>query len=172
MTALSVGWDGEYDEYLTLTIHRASGKRQKVKKFDATLLDIEPDGTFYAFRASEIQVRRGDKKLATIPAKDMTTPMAVAPGGQRFAMRQGNDIVVIDRAGVEQWRKSVWGVGQLVFTKDGKHLAVRVSGGLAMLAAETGEREALECGWSFELSTTAPPSSPQAFAPVCEDPML
>jgi hypothetical protein len=172
MTAVSVGWDGEHDEYLTVTIHRARGKRQKIKKFDATLIDVEPDGTFYAHRANEIQVRRGDRKLATIPAKGVAAPIAVARGGERFAVRDGSDIVVIDRLGVEQWRKTVWGISQLLFTKDGKHLVVRAAGGLAMLAAETGEREALECGWSFALMATAPPSSPQAFAPVCEDPML
>ena len=100
------------------------------------------------------------------------TRRSVSRDGSSFAVRDGIDIVVLDRMGHETWRKPLWGVGHLAFTADGKHLAAVASGGLVMFAAETGEREAMECGWSFGLTTTAPVANTIAVAPVCEDPML
>jgi hypothetical protein len=41
-----------------------------------------------------------------------------------------------------------------------------------LLSAQTGERAAVECGWSFGVTTTPPVTNTLAFAPVCEDPTL
>lgn len=172
IAAITVGWDGNYDDYPTLTVHRENGTKKRVRPFKGSLLDIAPDGTTYTHDGAHIIIRRGDKQVDRIPAKGFTHPMAVSRDGSRFAVRDGIDVVVLDRAGRETWRKPVWGVGQIVFTADGKHLAAVVSGGLVLLAAETGEREAMECGWSFGLTETAPVANTIAAAPVCEDPML
>ena len=172
ITAITVGWDGDYDEHYTLSIYRAKGKKQRIKPLRAALIDIDATGTMYLTETDKIVVMRGTNKLATIAAKRVGSPVAVNADGSRFALRDGNDVVVIDREGAERWRTSLWGAAQLAFMKDGKHLAVRAMGGLVLLSAETDERAALECGWSFGVTTTPPATNPLAFAPVCEDPAL
>jgi hypothetical protein len=172
ITAITLGWDGDYDEHYTVSIYRAKGKKQRIKPFRGTLIDIDATGTMYVTETDKIIVQHGTKQLATIPAKDVGQPVAVNADGSRFALRSGNDVVVIDREGTEQWRTSLWGAAQLAFMKDGTHLAVRAMGGLVLLSAQTGERAAVECGWSFGVTTTPPVTNTLAFAPVCEDPTL
>ncbi len=172
MTALTVGWDRDYDEDYTLTIHRTNAAPTKVRGFAGRVIDIDATGTLYVVNGNEIQVRRGSEKLSSFKVDGIGSPVAVNADGSRFAVLSRNDVVVLDAHGTEQWRKPAWGTAQLVFTRDGKHLAVRANGGLALLDTTTGERQALECGWSFALMTTPPMSNVLASAPVCEDPML
>lgn len=172
MTAVTVGWDHDYDEDYTLTIHRANGAPKKIRSFTGRVIDVDARGNLYMVAGNEIQVRRGDKTVSSFEVDGLGTPIAVTADGSRYAVLIGTDIAVLDARGTELWRKPMWGTAQLVFTADGKHLAVRANGGLALLDAATGERKALECGWSFALTTTPPPTTVLASAPVCEDPML
>lgn len=172
ITALTVGWDHDYDEDYTLTIHRAKGAPKKIRSFTGRVIDIDERGNLHIVKGNEIQVRHGETTLASLRVDGLGAPVAVNADGSRYAVLIRNDIVVLDALGTEQWRKPMWGTAQLVFTTDGKHLAVRATGGLALLDAATGEREALECGWSFGLMTTPPQTNALASAPVCEDPML
>lgn len=171
ITAITIGWDRDYDEYYTLTIYRTQGKPKKVKRFSSRLVDIHDNGIMYTQDGSTIQMQRGDEKLGKLTIEHASSVVAVNSDGSRFAVQADNDVVVTDAAGAVQWKRPLWGAAQLVFSKDDKHLAVRANGGLVLLSAATGEREAMECGWSFGLMTTPPNTNALASPPVCEDPM-
>jgi hypothetical protein len=172
MTAISIGWDHEWDESYTLTVYREHGAPKKLKRLDGRVIDIDATGTVYLVVGNEIQIRHGEKKLASFKLERIGSAVAVTADGSRFAVQDGNDIVVVDRTGAEQWRRSLWGAAQLVFTHDGTHLAARANGGIVMFDAATGEPGAVECGWSFGMMTTPPMTNALASAPVCEDPIL
>jgi hypothetical protein len=172
ITAVTVGWASDYDELYTLTIYSEQHKPKQIRKFKGRVIDIDDQANIFVVDGNEIQTRHGETKLASFKLEHIGSPTAVTVDGSRFAVLIDNDIVVVDNQGSEQWRKPLWGTQQLMFTKDGKHLAVRANGGLVMLDARSGARTALECGWSFSLMTTPPPTNALAAAPVCEDPML
>jgi len=172
ITAITVGWAHDYDEDYTLTIYRDKGKSKRIHPFVGRVLDIDETGKLYALSGAKLEVRDGDKKPQTLELDRMGSVVAMKRDGSRFATVVDNDVVVLDGNGDELWHKPLWGTQQLVFTMDGKYLAARASGGLLLLDAVTGERKAMECGWSFSLMTTPPPTNALASAPVCEDPML
>jgi hypothetical protein len=172
ITAITVGWANDWDEDYTLTIYRERGKPSQLRRFRGRVIDMDERGTIYLVNGDEIQTQRGDQKVASFKLDRIGAAVAVSADGSRFAVQIGNDVVVVDDKGVEQWRKPLWGTQQLLFTKDGNSLAVRANGGLVMLDAASGERKAMECGWSFALMTTPPQTNALAFAPVCEDPMI
>jgi hypothetical protein len=172
ITAVTVGWASDYDELYTLTIYRDNAKPQQIRKFKGRVIDIDEQANLFVVDGNEIQKRHGDTKLASFKLEHIGAPTAVTADGSRFGVLIDHDVVVVDSQGAEQWRKPLWGAQQLLFTKDGKHLAVRANGGLVLLDAKTGARTAMECGWSFSLMTTPPPTNALAAAPVCEDPML
>ncbi|HEY5927538.1 MAG TPA: hypothetical protein VIV11_37900 [Kofleriaceae bacterium] len=173
ITAITVGWYHEFDEHYTLTVHRAKGKPTRIRPFKGRLIDIDARGNVYTIDGKELVVHHGDKKVSTLKLDEyFGSVVGIGADGTRIAMQTGHEIVMRDATGAEQWRKPLWGTNQLVFTNDGKYLAVRANGGLVMLDAATGERTAMECGWSFGLTSTPPPTNALASAPVCEDPML
>lgn len=172
ITAITVGWANDWDSDYTLTIHRERGKPKQLRRFRGRVIDMDERGTIYLVDGNEIQTQRGDKKTASFKLDRIGSAVAVSADGSRFAVQIGNDVVMVDGEGVEQWRKPLWGTQQLMFTKDGNALAVRANGGLVMLDAASGERKAMECGWSFALMTKPPQTNTLAFAPVCEDPMI
>lgn len=170
--AITVGWESDHATNQSITLYREDGTKHRIKQLAGNVIGVAADGTLYLHDRGRIETWRGTKRIASVAATELDTPMAVTRDGTRFAARAGHDIVVLDAHGAEQWRKTVWGASQLVFTRDGKQLAVGAHGGIVMLATETGERNALECGWSFELSTTPPSTNTLGAAPVCEDPTL
>ena len=172
ITAITVGWDRERDENYTMTVFRADGAPQHLKRFTGRLIEIDETGTVYIAVAGGIEIRRGVEKIATVAIDGLSSTVAVAPGGSRFATLRGNEVLVVDAAGVEQWRATLWGAAQLAFTPDGTHLAARAIGGVVMFDAASGERTAVECGWSFGLLDAPPVTNPIAMTSVCEDPML
>jgi hypothetical protein len=173
ITAITLGWAGDYDEFYTLTIHRDNSKPKHIRSFKGRVIDIDERGTIYTVEGDEIQTRHGDTKVAArFKLEHIGAPAAVTADGSRFAVLNNNDVVVVDNTGKELWRKPLWGTQQLMFTTNGKQLAVRANGGLVLLDATTGERMAMECGWSFSLMTMPPTTNALASAPVCEDPML
>jgi hypothetical protein len=171
ITAITIGWDRDYDEYYTLTVYRTEGKPKQVHRFTSRIVDIHDNGIIYTQDGSTIQMQRGDEKLGKLTIEHAGAGGAVNSDGSRFAVQADNEVVVTDAAGAVQWKRPLWGAAQLVFSKDDKHLAVRANGGLVLLSAATGEREAMECGWSFGLMTTPPNTNALASPPVCEDPM-
>ncbi|HEY5950336.1 MAG TPA: PQQ-binding-like beta-propeller repeat protein [Kofleriaceae bacterium] len=172
ITAITIGWAHEYDEDYTLTMYRDKGGSKKMRPFSGRVIDINERGDVFIVRGNEIETHHAGKKISSFKLDSIGTPVAVTADGSRFAVLMGSDVVVVDNKGAEQWRKPVWGTAQLLFTKNGKQLAVRANGGLVMLDAATGERHAMECAWSFSLSTIPPATNALASAPVCEDPML
>lgn len=172
MTAITLGWEHQWDESYTLTVYREHAAPKKLKQFGGRLIDIDAAGNVYQAVGNQIRIRHGETRVSTIEVDHIGSAVAVAPDGAHFAVQDDNDIVVVDRAGAEQWRHTLWGTAQLVFTHDGKHLAARANGGIVLFDAASGAPGAVECGWSFGLMTTAPATNALASAPVCEDPML
>jgi hypothetical protein len=171
-SAVVLAWASDYDDYYTLSMYREQGKPKHIRSFKGRMIDIDDNGNIYVVEGNEIQTRHGETKVASFKLEHVGAVAAVAADGSKFALQVANDLVVVDNKGAEQWRKSLWGMQQLVFSKDGKHLAVRANGGVVLLDTTTGERTAMECGWTFSLMTKPPPTNALASAPVCEDPML
>jgi hypothetical protein len=170
VTALVLGWLRDTDDYYTLSIYRTQGKPTRVRQFVGRVVDIDERGNLYIATGSELVIQSGDKKLKTLELEGNV--LAVSSDGSRFALQVDNDVAVVDADGKQIWRKPMWGAQQLLFSDNDKQLAVRANGGLLTLDAATGERTAMECAWSFALSSTPPASSQLGAAPVCEDPML
>jgi hypothetical protein len=172
ISAITVGWAHDYDEDYTLTIYRDHGKTSRIKPFRGRVLHIDETGKLRIVLGTKLETRQGDKKLASVEVGSLSAVVAVTRGGSRLATVRENHVVMLDDSGAELWRKPLWGAQQLVFTSDGAYLAARANGGLLILDAATGERKAVECGWSFSLMTDPPTTNALASAPICEDPML
>lgn len=177
LIALAAGWDSESSEHGSLYAYRQVGtkiERTKVKPFDATLINADPSGRVLAWDGTvpALLVVHGTTVERRVPATRGLMAMAMDPAAQRIAMREDSDIVIRDRAGVEQWRTTLWGASQLGFTADGARLVVAGPGGYVAFDAASGERVARECAWNFGLYDTIPDASSMSSASVCEDPVV
>ncbi len=172
VAAITLGWANEYDEDYTLTIYREKGTPKRIRPLRGRVIEIGSKGTIYVANGSRIETWKSGKKVSSFEVDKLGSAVAVNADGSRFAVNANNEVIVVDDKGALQWRTPLWGTQQLVFTKDGKHLAVRANGGLLLLDAATGQKKAMECGWTFSLMTLPPNTNALASAPVCEDPML
>jgi len=172
--AVTLTWSTNEDENYTLSTWRFEGTKLRKDKlsFSGQLYRVEPDGTLYVTMGGELRVRRGSETLSSFKLEPKTSgAIAIDSKGTRYATFQPNELVILDAGGHVQWRKQLWAAQQALFSADDKRVIVRVNGGLIAFDAATGEKLAMECGWEFGITTTAPTATPMInSAPVCEDP--
>lgn len=175
LVAVAAGWDRNY--LGVLYAFRQSGRkitRTRTRPFEMTYVTSDASGRVVVVdhTTTDLVVMRGAEIEHRIDMPPGVMPVAVDRAGTRFALRDQQELVLVDGAGKELWRKMIWGMSTFAFFANDKRLAVAAPGGFIALDVATGEQVARECGWGFGLHETAPESSGQGSATVCEDPIV
>jgi hypothetical protein len=134
----------------------------------AEVLAVDATGAMYVRdkASGPIVVRRDGKPDVTL-AGLVATELSPSHSGNLLAALHGNEVTLLDVAGIERWRVSMWKPTQVIFSSDDRHVIVQSDGGIVSLDVTTGTGVTSACAFDFGLHDHRPAIGPLHAEPIC-----